>query len=268
MKTSIAVSTPDAKFSALALKGDYRDNFALVSRLGFDGVEISIRDPRDAGLDSLAAAAADFSLSIAAMGTGRAFGEDGLSFSDPDAAVRAAAVERILSHIRAAADLDCRLILGLILGKNPPDGQTRARVLDCLRPCRELAEETGVTMVVEPINRYESGFINTVDACLNLLDELGGDCCKVLLDTFHMNIEEPSITGGIRRAAGRIGHVHVADSNRWYPGAGHLDFPEIIRTLRETGYDGYLSAEIMPLPDPATAAAETARSLNALLGRA
>ncbi|MFH1538346.1 MAG: sugar phosphate isomerase/epimerase family protein, partial [bacterium] len=195
----------------------------------------------------------------------RAFGEDGLSFSDPDPGVRGKAVGRISSHIELASLLGCRVILGLILGKNPPSPETEKRILDCLRPCAELAEEKKVVLVVEPINRYETGFINRVDDCLALLDRLGRPACRVLLDTFHMNIEEPSIHDSIAKAGGRIGHVHVADSNRWYPGAGHLDFPEILRALKKTGYSGFLSAEILPLPDPETAAARTAENLRAFL---
>ncbi|MFH1537577.1 MAG: TIM barrel protein, partial [bacterium] len=116
MKISIAVSTPDAEFSALALKGNFRDNFRLVRSLGFDGVEISVRDPAALDTGELVSLAEEHSLSIAAMGTGRAFGEDGLSFSDPDPGVRGKAVGRISSHIELASLLGCRVILGLILG--------------------------------------------------------------------------------------------------------------------------------------------------------
>lgn len=265
MKISIAVSTPDAEFSALALKGRFRENFELVSSLGFDGVEISVRDPAALNTDELQSLTEEFSLSIAAMGTGRAFGEDGLSFSDSDPDIRKRAVERIGSHIELASALECRVILGLILGKNPPAPETERRILDCLRPCAELAADKNVVLVIEPINRYETGFINRVDDCLALLDKLDRPACRVLLDTFHMNIEEPSIHESIRKAGGRIGHVHAADSNRWYPGAGHLDFPEILRTLKEAGYSGFLSAEILPLPDPKTAATRTAENLRAFL---
>jgi sugar phosphate isomerase/epimerase len=70
-----------------------------------------------------------------------------------------------------------------------------------------------------------------------------------------MNIEEPSIAGSMRRAADTIFHFHVADSNRWYPGAGHLDFAHILAVLRDdVGYEGWVSAEMLPRPDPETAA--------------
>lgn len=76
----------------------------------------------------------------------------------------------------------------------------------------------------------------------------------ILIDTFHMNIEEASIYESIKKSKDYITHVHIADSNRWAPGSGHLDFTRIITTLKEIGYPGYLSAEILPLPDPVSAA--------------
>ena len=82
----------------------------------------------------------------------------------------------------------------------------------------------------------------------------GSDNVGLLLDTFHMNIEEPVMEDSIRACAGRIFHLHVADSNRWYPGAGHLDFKSILEALFATGYQGFVSGEFMPLPDADTSA--------------
>jgi len=81
-----------------------------------------------------------------------------------------------------------------------------------------------------------------------------------------MNIEEPSIEESVKAAKGRLLHVHVADSNRWYPGAGHLDFARIVAALRDIGYEGYLSAEILPLPDPDTCVRRTIEFLRGVLG--
>jgi sugar phosphate isomerase/epimerase len=85
-----------------------------------------------------------------------------------------------------------------------------------------------------------------------------------LLDTFHMNIEEPVIGDGIRAAGDRIFHFHVADSNRWWPGAGHLDFRSVLDTLFDTGYQGFVSGEFMPVPDSDTAAERCIRTLRRL----
>jgi sugar phosphate isomerase/epimerase len=107
---------------------------------------------------------------------------------------------------------------------------------------------------LEPLNRYETDIIHTVAEGMELIQRVGAPNFGLLLDTFHMNIEEPSIEASIRACGERIFHFHVADSNRWHPGAGHLDLRSILAALRATGYDGYVSGEFMPLPDADTAA--------------
>ncbi len=104
------------------------------------------------------------------------------------------------------------------------------------------------------MNRYETDLVHTAAAGLELIERVGADNFGLLLDTFHMNIEEADIGESIRACSDRIFHFHVADSNRWYPGAGHLDFASILDELEETGYDGFVSGEFMPLPDADTAA--------------
>lgn len=265
MKLSIAVSSPDAVFSALALKGSYEDNFALVKEVGFDGAELAIKDPSKIDKENLKSLLTKFELDVPAMGTGRAFGEEGLCFSSPDENVRRAAVERICSHADFAAELNSLIIIGLILGKNPVTPESESWAAECMAECAKYAAAKNVKMVVEPINRYETSFIITVEDCLRFLDRVGADNCLILLDTFHMNIEEAMIEESIRAAGQRVAHVHIADSNRRYPGAGHIDFRKIVTTLREIGYDGWLSAEMLPYPEPAVAARRTVEYMRALI---
>jgi len=265
MKLSIAVSTPDAVFSALALRGPFEENFKLVKSAGFDAVELAIKDPAKIDVANLESLLKEFSLQTCAIQTGRAFGEDGLCFSAAEESIRKAAVKRIRTHIDLGARLNSLIIIGLIVGKNPVTEETERWAVECLSECARYAAEKDVTLVVEPINRYETSFIITVDDCLHILDKVGEENCKILLDTFHMNIEEASIEGSIRRAGGRIAHVHVADSNRRHPGAGHIDFRSVVTTLREVGYDGCLSAEILPHPEPAVAAHATVDFLRKII---
>lgn len=265
MKISMAVSTPDARFSALALKGPYDKIFSFLSDCGYDGAELAVRDPALLDVDELEALLDRFALVVPAVGTGRAFGEDGLSFSSDDRKIRRAAVDRILSHVNLCARLNALVIIGLIVGKAPPGGTTEKYAADCLRECADYAGERGVSLVVEPINRYETGFITSVDVCMDFLGKVGSPACGILFDTFHANIEEPSIGKSIRKAGALIKHVHVADSNRHHPGAGHTDFKMILNTLRDIGYDGFLSAEILPLPDPESAARNNAAFMKKLL---
>jgi sugar phosphate isomerase/epimerase len=118
---------------------------------------------------------------------------------------------------------------------------------------------------MEPINRYETDFIFSAADGMRLVEDL--DCANfgLMLDLFHMNIEDVSIEDGLRQAGDRLWHVHIADSSRRYPGSGHLDYDSIFATLADMGYGGYVSAEILPLPDPDTAARKTAEFLRAYL---
>jgi sugar phosphate isomerase/epimerase len=196
-------------------------------------------------------------LVMPAIGTGQAWGEEGLSFTDPDPAVRAAAVERTQSHVPFAAQTEAIIIIGLLRGiVKPGVDQTQAMdwLVEALRECCAAAQPHGVRLALEPINRYETTLVNNVVQGLELIEQVGADNFGLLLDTFHMNIEEPVIEESIRVCGDRIFHFHVADSNRWYPGAGHLDFTSILETLFTTGYQGFVSGEFMPLPDADTSA--------------
>ena len=257
MLLSVVVSTHAAQFQAATFKGDLETNLARVASLGYDGVELAIRDPRLVDAGELERLARKYSLVVPAVGTGQAWGEEGLSFTDPDLAVRRAAIERAKSHVPLAAHLRATIIIGLLRGVVKPGvepDQAMNWLIEALQECAAVGKLTGVRLALEPLNRYETTLINTVAQGLELIERVGASNLGLLLDTFHMNIEEPSVEQSIRQAGGRIFHFHVADSNRWYPGAGHLDFESILDALFATGYQGFVSGEFMPMPDADTSA--------------
>jgi len=260
MKYSVVLSTHAATFEAVAFKGDFAANVAKIAAWGYDGVELAVRDPSLVDAGELERVVAAHGLAVPAIGTGQAWGEEGLSFTSDDPAVRAAAIERIASHVPLAERLGAVVILGLIRGVTPK-GQTHAKsmefLVEAIQGCAKAALGTGVRFALEPMNRYETDLIHTAAEGLELVERVGADNFGLLLDTFHMNIEEADIGESIRTCGDRIFHFHVADSNRWYPGAGHLDFSSILDELERTGYDGFVSGEFLPLPD-ADVAAENA----------
>jgi sugar phosphate isomerase/epimerase len=257
MKISIVLSTHAAQFAAVVFKGDFESSVAKIANMGYDGVELAIRDPKLVNSDELEHIVSAHGLVVPAIGTGQAWGEEGLSFTSDDPAVRAAAIERIKSHVPLAERFNAIIILGLIRGITP-EGQTHEQsmvyLVEALQECATVAAETGVRFALEPLNRYETDLIHTVADGLDLVERVGVDNFGLLLDTFHMNIEDPVIADSIRACGDRIFHFHVADSNRWYPGGGHLDFKTVLNALFATGYQGFVSGEFMPLPNADIAA--------------
>ncbi len=267
LKLSVVLSTHSAQFEAVAFKGDFEANIAKIAGWGYDGVELAIRDPRLVNADELVRIVSSHGLKVPAIGTGQAWGEERLSFTSPDPTVRLAAIERIQSHIALAARFDALIVIGLIRGVTPPGQgreQTNQYLVDALGDCAVLAAQKNVRFALEPLNRYETDLIPTAAEGLKLLDQVGADNLGLLLDTFHMNIEEPVIEEAIRLCGGRIFHFHVADSNRWYPGAGHLGFESILNALIATGYQGYVSGEFLPRPDANTSASRSIAHLRQL----
>lgn len=265
MKLSIVLSTQPAQFQAATFKGDLETNLAQIAALGYDGVELAIRDPKLMDLELLDGLVRKHGLSVPAIGTGQAWGEEGLSFTDPDPGVRAAAIERIKSHLPVASHFGAVIIVGLVRGIVKP-GVDHAQAMDwlveALRECSAAARPHGVRLALEPINRYETTLINSASAGMDLIERVGAHNFGLLLDTFHMNIEEVSIEASIRACGERIFHFHVADSNRWYPGAGHLNFSSILEALSAADYRDWVSGEFLPFPDAATSAKESITHLR------
>ncbi len=268
MKLSIVLSTHTARFEAVAFKGDFATNLAKIASWGYEGVELAIRDPDLVDATELERVIGEYRLKVPAIGTGQAWGEEGLSFTSQDAAGREAAVARIQRHIPLARRLDALIIIGLIRGITPPEQtheQSLSCLVECLKECAAEAAQQGVRLALEPLNRYETDLIHTAAEGLELIEQVGAGNLGLLLDTFHMNIEERSIEQSIRTASDRIFHFHVADSNRWYPGAGHLDFKSILSALFEINYQGFVSGEFMPRPDADTSARQCVSFMQQLL---
>ena len=265
MKKSIVVSTSSTKFSALAFKENLKESIKKIVNLGFDGAELAVRNPQDLEVKSIINLLKENNLEVPAIGTGQAYGEEGLSFSDPDEMVRKMAVERIKDQTIFATHFGAQVIIGLIRGKiNEGVSQKEAEewTVDCMRECTEFAKEHNIRLTLEPVNRYESNFINTISEGIEFIKRVGASNLGLLADTFHMNIEEVSIEDSLSQAKDYLTHVHFADSNRWAPGCGHIDFKKVIETLKKIDYQGYISAEILPLPNPDSAARVTAETLN------
>ena len=207
-------------------------------------------------------------LSIAAIGTGGGWVVNQWTLTHADPAIRGKAREFIRGMIDLAGGLDAPAIIGSMQGRWD-GGVSREQALrwlgEALDDLGEHAARHGVPLLYEPLNRYETNLCNRLGDTAAFLRSLRTKNVRILADLFHMNLEERDLAGALRDAGPLVGHVHFADSNRQAIGLGHTDIAPVIGALREIGYVGYLSAEILPLPDSLTAARQTIESFRRVL---
>jgi sugar phosphate isomerase/epimerase len=188
-----------------------------------------------------------------------------LHLTDPGVAVRRRAREFIAAIIDFAGSFGAPAIIGSMQGRWD-DRVTRAQALawlaEALEDLAPRAAVHGVPLLYEPLNRYETNLLNRVDDTLSFLKPLRAQNVKLLCDLFHMNIEEAAIGDALRLAGPQLGHVHFADSNRHAIGFGHTDIAPVVQAMRDIGYAGYISGEVLPLPDGDTAAKQTITSFR------
>lgn len=259
IRSSVTISlVPEARGGPFVFWDDHAAACREAKRLGFDAVEVFAAPEVDAA--KLRRSLDDNGLKMAAMGTGAGWVLHRLTLTNPDAGVREKAIGFIRAIIDLAGSFGAPAIIGSMQGRHG-DGVDETKALtylaDALGPLAEHARQYGVPLLFEPLNRYETNLVRTIadGACLRA--KAGAENVKLLIDLFHMNIEEVNLPAGIRAGAGAIGHVHFVDSNRRPAGCGHIDFAAIAAALREIGYDGYVSAEALPFPSPVQAASLT-----------
>ncbi len=266
MKKGLVVSGPDVAKGPLALlSGTFEEKLEKAARLGYDGIELMVRDPALLDFAATKAALDASGLEVPQVVTGELYGADGLSLVTGDQDLHSRTEQRLESVIDLAAYLGAMVNIGRVRGRLDLLGAVENPwevAVERLERLVEKAEELGVRINLEPINRYETDFILNTSEGLRFIRDLGKDNVGLMLDLFHMNIEEVSIEESLCRAGSRLWHVHIADSNRQYPGSGHLQYEGVFAALRGMGYEGYVSAELLPLPDPDTAAIKTAEFLH------
>ena len=232
---------------------EWEKGFEWVKACGFDAVEIILSDPALLDWDRIKRKLDELQLGVSTISTGQAMGMEGIAMTSPSALKRQAARERLFADIDfSAAFGKPNVTVGLIRGRG---GEASAEIEEDLL-CRELtavaeyAAQKGVTLNLEPINRYECKLVHSTAEGDAILERIGRPKnVGILYDTFHSNIEDANMLREIETYAGSISHVHFADSNRSLPGEGHIDFPAVIRTLETNGYRGYVSLEVLNRPD-------------------
>jgi len=213
-----------------------------VREMGFDIIEICIEDPATIDVSRINEALKENDLKATICG---AFGPDRDASSD-DRNIRANAVKYLEACIDAARGLGAPFVAGPMysaVGKTrllSPDERAKqwSLAVETLKPVADYAGQRGVQLAIEPLNRFETDFINTVEQGLDLVGRVGATNVGLLVDTFHMNIEEKDIPAAIRKAGSKVFHFHSCENDRGTPGTGHVEWKEVASALREINYQG------------------------------
>jgi sugar phosphate isomerase/epimerase len=246
------------------------EKWAFAASAGFDGIELRGTEDWRERLDEL-----------------RAVREQGVVFSsvclisdrfigDFDADRRREAVEHMKHLLSGIAELGgtgavTPAAYGLASRRLPPfevprtEEEDRRVLLDALEELGELAEREGTLVLLEPLNRYEDHMLNRVEQAAELCEAVGRPSVKVMGDLFHMNIEEDDLGETIKQADDYLAHVHLADSNRVQPGAGHTNFARAFEALRSVGFEGYMAMECGIRGDAREVLPEVVRHLRSMM---
>jgi D-psicose/D-tagatose/L-ribulose 3-epimerase len=231
--------------------------FTRIKEWGFDGVELFLSPEEPANIPAVRATLDRLELER----TTCVVLPREANLVSADAATRANGVRFLKTCVDRTAELGAHVVcgplyagLGVMTGKRRTEKEW-AWAVKGMRAAAARAEKRGVCLCLEPLNRFETYFLNTLADAARLVHDIGAPNVKIHFDTFHSNIEEQHPAEALRAVAKDLGHVHLSENDRGIPGTGHVDWKGILKVLKETGYNGWLTIESFAQPEPALAAA-------------
>lgn len=227
--------------------------FARAAQHGYQGVELPLNDATEQDLVVLRRALANEGLAATAVGFATAA-------ANPIAAersARAAAIEHLRSLIERAAAIGAKVLAGPVhsaygvWSEAPPSNDERARCVEVMQAAGDHAARCGVTIALEPLNRFECYFLNTAADCHDLVLQIRHANVTGALDTHHAHIEEADTATAIAASTGTLGHVQLSENHRGTPGSGQVAFARVLAALDAANYPGWLVIEAFSRQDPA-----------------
>ena len=223
-------------------------SLALLPRIraaGFDGVQVPLFRPADFPSADVRMAFRENGLECTIC----SIFVDGQSLISDDADKRRVAQQQIRDVIRVGAETGAKTVVGPLfcpIGYLPGRRRTSdewKRAVEGYQSVSATLASHGMTLAIEPINRFETFFLNTCADSAALCDDIGDPRIGVLFDTFHANIEEKGMGAGLRTLGKHLMHIHACENDRGIPGSGHVEWEELFRTLHEMNYEGWLTIE-------------------------
>jgi len=225
-----------------------RRSFSLLPRLraqGFDGFEVPVFEPAKFQAGSIRRALAENDLECTVC----AILPKGMNPTSEDAEIRRQTRQHLADTIKLAADLGSNLMAGPVyspIGYLPGRRRTSDEwqwAVECFQSLGEILQSHQIDLALEPLNRFETYFLNTAADAIMFCEAINDSSIGVLLDTFHTNIEEKDVAAAFRTTGKRLKHVHACENDRGVPGTGHVDFVGIAAALKEIRYEGWITIE-------------------------
>jgi sugar phosphate isomerase/epimerase len=267
LRLSVAIADTAALPNTFVVFRGFESSIRKAAALGFGGVELAVKTADDVDRAKSRQWLEESGLQVSCISTGQVYAGLGLSFTDPDPVRRRRIRDIFIGLIELAEEFGQLINIGRARGPigAAPRDEAESRFIEMARDLCDGAAQRNVTLVIEPVNRYELDFINTLAEGVDLIGKVDRRNLKLMPDVFHMNIEDSSIEGELIRHIDQIAYIHFADSNRLAPGWGHLDFPRLIAALERAGYRGWAAVEILPKPDPDSAARQAVQFLQPII---
>lgn len=264
MKLAYMYATPEvAPARVTAIQGDAAACFARIRELGYEGVELLVRDPRAFDHALIERQITDAGLAMPAVCTGEVYGEDRLSLADPDPARRAETLERMIAAMDLAARFGAMVNVGRMRGRyldGVERSQTEAWVTEGMQAAADA--RPGTRVVLEPVNHQYANFLMGTAEAVRFARGLDRANIGLMLDLAHITIEGERHRDSLAEAGDLFWHYHVCDSDRRAVGHGEWDIAAALNDLDAIGYDGWITAEHFQIPDPATAMEQSIRWLR------
>lgn len=272
MKLCYQVATPDVVIadSVTAYQGPLEKSFSDLANLGYDGVELMTLNPSELDWDFVKNEADKNGLKVVLVCTGEIFGQLGLSFTNPDEKIRIEAIRRTKEIIDFASHLNANVNIGRVRGQYCSEltkEETEQLAVMTFQEISDYAADKNVVIALETVTIMQTNFINTCEEAKNIINRVNRENFRLMLDIFHLNLEEKDVIEAIKKYSQLNVHVHLADNNRRYPGHCGLDFEKIISTFKECGYDGAFCTEIFQIPNMEEAARGAVKHLRPILDK-
>jgi len=259
MRLCYQVATPDVRVdeSVTAYQGPLEKSLRELSNLGYQGVEFMTLNPSELNWKEVKELLKKHQLKAVLVCTGEIFGQLKLSYTHKEEDIRKEAIQRTKEIMDFASYLGADINIGRIRGQYCKDltrEETEAYAVEAFKEISRYGEEKNVRIALETVTIMQTNFINTLEEGLDMVKRVGMKNFQLMLDVFHLNLEEKNLYEAIRTYSPHNIHVHLADNNRRYPGHCGLDFDKIIGTFKECGYEGNFSTEIFQIPSQEEAA--------------